>query len=80
MFGTDWPLANYGDYIEVVKWLIPEEEWGRSFMKMRKESTDYKKMDCLIRAVRFLYRHDLFFIKQQNQLISAPTNRMQIET
>ena len=43
MFGTDWPLANYGDYIEVVKWLIPEKEWGRSFMKMQKESTDYKK-------------------------------------
>lgn len=25
MFGTDWPLANYGDCIELVKWLIPEE-------------------------------------------------------
>ena len=31
MFGTDWPLANYGDYIEVVKWLIPEEEWEKVF-------------------------------------------------
>ena len=36
MFGTDWPLANYGDYIEVVKWLIPEEEWERVFYKNAK--------------------------------------------
>ena len=25
MFGTDWPLANYSDYIEVIKHVIPEE-------------------------------------------------------
>lgn len=31
MFGTDWPLANYGDYIELTKWLIPEEEWEQVF-------------------------------------------------
>ena len=36
MFGTDWPLANYGDYIEVVKWLIPEEEWGKVFYENAK--------------------------------------------
>jgi len=33
MFGTDWPLANYGDYIELTKWLIPEEEWEQVFHK-----------------------------------------------
>lgn len=33
MFGTDWPLANYGDYIELTKWLIPEEEWEQVFYK-----------------------------------------------
>ena len=33
MFGTDWPLANYGDYIELTKWLIPEENWEQVFYK-----------------------------------------------
>ena len=33
MFGTDWPLANYYDYVEMVKWLIPEEEWEQVFYK-----------------------------------------------
>ena len=33
MFGTDWPLANYGDYIEFVKWLIPETQWEQVFYK-----------------------------------------------
>ncbi len=33
MFGTDWPLANYGDYIELTKWLIPEEQWEQVFYK-----------------------------------------------
>lgn len=33
MFGTDWPLANYGDSIELVKWLIPEEHWEQVFSK-----------------------------------------------
>lgn len=40
MFGTDWPLANYGDYIELVKWLIPEEEWHQVFYQTA--STIYK--------------------------------------
>ena len=31
MFGTDWPLANYSDYIELTKWLIPEEHWDQVF-------------------------------------------------
>ena len=31
MFGTDWPLANYEDYISMVKWLIPESEWEQVF-------------------------------------------------
>lgn len=33
MFGTDWPLANYGDYIEFIKWLVPEEHWGQVFYR-----------------------------------------------
>ena len=33
MFGTDWPLANYSDYIEFTKWLIPEEHWEHVFSK-----------------------------------------------
>ena len=33
MFGTDWPLANYGDSIEMTKWLIPEQEWEQVFSK-----------------------------------------------
>lgn len=36
MFGTDWPLANYGDYIGVVKWLIPEKEWEKVFYENAK--------------------------------------------
>ena len=36
MFGTDWPLANYGDYIEAVKWLIPEKEWEKVFYENAK--------------------------------------------
>lgn len=36
MFGTDWPLANYGDYIELTKWLIPEAEWEQVFCKTAK--------------------------------------------
>ena len=30
MFGTDWPLANYEDYIEITKRLIPEKYWEMS--------------------------------------------------
>lgn len=33
MFGTDWPLANYKDYIELTKWLIPEEHWEKVFAR-----------------------------------------------
>lgn len=33
MFGTDWPLPNYGDYIEMVRWLIPESGWEQVFYK-----------------------------------------------
>ena len=33
MFGTDWPLANYGDYIDLTKWLIPESAWEQVFYK-----------------------------------------------
>jgi len=33
MFGTDWPLANYGDTIEMTKRLIPEEHWEQVFYK-----------------------------------------------
>lgn len=31
MFGTDWPLANLGDYIEFTKILIPESQWKQVF-------------------------------------------------
>ena len=31
MFGTDWPLANYEDYIEITKRLIPEKYWETVF-------------------------------------------------
>ncbi len=31
MFGTDWPLANLGDYIEFTKEIIPESEWDSVF-------------------------------------------------
>lgn len=31
MFGTDWPLANLGDYIDFMKQLIPEEHWEEVF-------------------------------------------------
>lgn len=33
MFGTDWPLANYGDYIEFTKILIPEKHWENVFFR-----------------------------------------------
>ena len=31
MFGTDWPLANFDDYIAFTKLLIPEEHWNAVF-------------------------------------------------
>ena len=31
MFGTDWPLANLKDYIELTKSLIPKENWEDVF-------------------------------------------------
>lgn len=31
MFGTDWPLANYSDYIEFTKKIIPEKHWETVF-------------------------------------------------
>jgi len=31
MFGTDWPLANLGDYIEFVKAFVPEKYWEPVF-------------------------------------------------
>ena len=31
MFGTDWPLANFDDYIAFTKLLIPEEYWNAVF-------------------------------------------------
>ena len=31
MFGTDWPLANLGDYVAFTKELIPEEYWNAVF-------------------------------------------------
>jgi len=31
MFGTDWPLANLGDYIEFTKAIIPQQYWDAVF-------------------------------------------------
>ena len=31
LFGTDWPLANLGDYIAFTKEIIPEEHWQEVF-------------------------------------------------
>lgn len=31
MFGTDWPLANLGDYIAFTKAFVPEAEWSKVF-------------------------------------------------
>ncbi len=31
LFGTDWPLANYSDCIELVRHLIPEHAWDAVF-------------------------------------------------
>ena len=31
MFGTDWPLANFGDYVEFTKAVIPREKWEQVF-------------------------------------------------
>lgn len=31
MFGTDWPLVNLGDYIEFIKYLVPERAWDQVF-------------------------------------------------
>lgn len=33
MFGTDWPLANYSDYIELTRQIIPEKHWEAVFHK-----------------------------------------------
>lgn len=33
MFGTDWPLANLGDYIDFIKAFIPQEAWQQVFSK-----------------------------------------------
>lgn len=44
MFGTDWPLANLGEYVEFVKRLIPEQHWENIFWKnaARIYQTDFK--------------------------------------
>ncbi len=36
MFGTDWPLANYGDYIGFTKAVIPEKHWDNVFYRNAK--------------------------------------------
>ncbi|WP_040637001.1 amidohydrolase family protein [Mitsuokella sp. oral taxon 131] len=33
LFGTDWPLANLGDYIAFIKHVIPQEEWENVFYR-----------------------------------------------
>lgn len=36
MFGTDWPLANYGDYIDFTKVIIPKKHWDNVFYRNAK--------------------------------------------
>lgn len=36
MFGTDWPLANYGDYIGFTKAVIPKKHWDNVFYRNAK--------------------------------------------
>ena len=31
MYGTDWPLANIGNYIDIIKEIIPERHWEKVF-------------------------------------------------
>jgi len=31
LYGTDWPLANIGNYIEFIKKIIPERHWEKVF-------------------------------------------------
>ena len=45
MFGTDWPLVNLDDYIEVVKIIIPQEEWQQVFYK---SAVDIYKLNGII--------------------------------
>lgn len=33
MFGTDWPLANMRDYIELTRLLVPKEHWDDVFWR-----------------------------------------------
>ena len=33
MFGTDWPLANLGDYIAFTKEIIPRAHWNQVFFE-----------------------------------------------
>ena len=33
MFGTDWPLANLGNYIDFVKAFIPKDQWEQVFYR-----------------------------------------------
>jgi predicted TIM-barrel fold metal-dependent hydrolase len=37
MFGTDWPLANLGDYISFVKHIVPQDQWDAVFYDNAKE-------------------------------------------
>lgn len=36
MFGTDWPLANLGDYISFTQEIVPESEWNTVFYETAK--------------------------------------------
>ncbi len=43
LFGTDFPLVNYGEYIEFICRLIPESRWENVFYQNAKE---IYKLDC----------------------------------
>lgn len=49
MFGTDWPLANLGDYIDFTKEIIPEEHWQQVFYENVKRIYHLADDDMLVK-------------------------------
>lgn len=37
MYGTDWPLVNMADYIDVIKYVVPEKYWEKVFYENAKD-------------------------------------------
>lgn len=36
MYGTDWPLVNMQNYIDIVKYIVPEQHWNNVFYENAK--------------------------------------------